>query len=35
MESRTLDKRWALHTDNVLYALDDIYSICNQNGGQR
>ena len=26
---------WALHTDNVLYALDDIYTICNQNGAQR
>jgi len=26
---------WALHTDNVLYALDDIYTICNQNGGLR
>ena len=26
---------WALHTDNVLYALDDIYNICYQNGGQR
>jgi hypothetical protein len=26
---------WALHTDNVLYALDDIYTICNQNGGQQ
>ncbi|MCL2417048.1 MAG: DUF3791 domain-containing protein [Bacteroidales bacterium] len=26
---------WALHTDNVLYALDNIYTICHQNGGQR
>ena len=26
---------WALHTDNVLYALDDIYEICRQNGGMR
>jgi len=26
---------WALHTDNVLYTLDDIYTICHQNGGQR
>jgi len=26
---------WALHTYNVLHALDDIYTICYQNGGQR
>jgi len=26
---------WALHTDNVLYTLDSIYTICHQNGGQR
>ena len=26
---------WALHTDNVLYALDNIYTVCHQNGGQR
>jgi hypothetical protein len=26
---------WALHTDNVLYALNDIYEICYKNGGQR
>ena len=26
---------WALHTDNVLYTLDDIYTICHQNGGLR
>ena len=26
---------WALHTDNVLYTLDDIYTICRQNGGLR
>jgi hypothetical protein len=26
---------WALHTDNLLYALHNIYEICYQNGGQR
>jgi len=26
---------WALHTDNVLYALNDIYEVCYKNGGQR
>jgi len=26
---------WGLHTDNVLYTLDDIYTICHNNGGQR
>ena len=26
---------WALHTDNVLYTLDDLYEICRQNGGLR
>jgi hypothetical protein len=26
---------WALHTDNVLYALNDLYTICYENGGQR
>jgi len=26
---------WALHTDNILYTLDNIYTICYQNGGQR
>jgi len=26
---------WALHTDNVLYALNDIYEACHKNGGQR
>ncbi|MPN62679.1 hypothetical protein SDC9_210432 [bioreactor metagenome] len=26
---------WALHTDNVYYALDTIYQICYKNGGQR
>jgi hypothetical protein len=24
---------WALHTDNVLYTLDDLYQICYENGG--
>ena len=24
---------WALHTDNVLYTLNDLYEICRQNGG--
>ena len=26
---------WALHTDNVLYALNDIYEVCYKNGGRR
>ena len=26
---------WALHTDNVLYALNDLYTVCLENGGQR
>jgi hypothetical protein len=26
---------WALHTDNVLYTLDDLYEVCRQNGGLR
>ncbi|MDR0842321.1 MAG: DUF3791 domain-containing protein [Acidobacteriota bacterium] len=26
---------WALHTDNVLYALNDLYTVCHENGGQR
>jgi hypothetical protein len=26
---------WALHTDNVLYALNDLYSVCYENGGLR
>ena len=30
-----LENWWALHTDNVLYTLDNIYTICHQNGGQR
>jgi hypothetical protein len=24
---------WALHTDNVYYALHDIFEICHRNGG--
>lgn len=30
-----LEHWWALHTDNLLYALDDIYTICHKNGGLR
>jgi len=26
---------WALHTDNVLYTLDDLYEVCYENGGLR
>jgi hypothetical protein len=26
---------WALHTDNPIYAVDDLYTICYRNGGQR
>ena len=26
---------WALHTDNDIWAVHDIYEICHQNGGMR
>jgi hypothetical protein len=26
---------WALHTDNDIWAVHDIYEICRQNGGMR
>ena len=26
---------WALHVDNPLWAVKDIYEICRQNGGMR
>ena len=26
---------WALHTDNAIWAVNDIYEICYQNGGIR
>ena len=26
---------WALHTDNVHYALNDLYEVCRENGGLR
>jgi hypothetical protein len=26
---------WALHTDNPLYAVRDLYDVCAQNGGVR
>ena len=26
---------WALHTDNEIWAVHDIYEICRQNGGMR
>jgi hypothetical protein len=26
---------WALHTDNEIWAVHDIYEICHQNGGMR
>jgi hypothetical protein len=26
---------WALHTDNLLYTLHNIYEVCYRNGGQR
>jgi len=26
---------WALHTDNILYTLNDLYEVCRQNGGLR
>ncbi|MDR2169491.1 MAG: DUF3791 domain-containing protein [Planctomycetaceae bacterium] len=31
-----LFENWrALHTDNVLYVLNDLYEVCYENGGQR
>ena len=30
-----LEHWWALHTDNPLYAVRDLYDICSQNGGTR
>jgi len=30
-----LEHWWALHTDNVIWAVHDIYEICHQNGGMR
>jgi hypothetical protein len=26
---------WALHTDNDIWAIHDIYEVCRQNGGMR
>ena len=26
---------WALHTDNDIWAVHDIYNVCYQNGGMR
>jgi hypothetical protein len=26
---------WALHTDNPLYAVRDLYDVCVQNGGAK
>jgi hypothetical protein len=26
---------WALHTDNAIWAVHNIYEICHQNGGPR
>ena len=30
-----LENWWALHTDNTIWAVHDIYEICHQNGGMR
>lgn len=30
-----LENWWALHTDNAIWAIHDIYEICHQNGGMR
>ncbi|MDR1973755.1 MAG: DUF3791 domain-containing protein [Bacteroidales bacterium] len=30
-----LENWWALHTDNPLYALNDLYEVCYKNGGLR
>ncbi|MDR1920092.1 MAG: DUF3791 domain-containing protein [Tannerellaceae bacterium] len=26
---------WALHTDNIIWAVHDIYDVCKMNGGMR
>jgi hypothetical protein len=30
-----LDEWWALHTENIVWAVRDIYEVCLNNGGQR
>jgi hypothetical protein len=28
-----LDEWWALHTENIVWAVRDIYEVCRNNGG--
>jgi hypothetical protein len=30
-----LDEWWALHTENIVWAVRDIYEVCRNNGGLR
>ena len=30
-----IENWWALHTDNPMYAVRDMFDICYQNGGKR
>jgi len=31
--SYLLDEWWALHTENIVWAVRDIYEVCRDNGG--
>ncbi|MCL1957707.1 MAG: DUF3791 domain-containing protein [Fibromonadales bacterium] len=33
--SYLLEEWWALHTENIVWAVRDIYEICRNNGGLR
>jgi hypothetical protein len=33
--SYLLDEWWALHTENIVWAVRDIYEVCRNNGGLR
>ena len=30
-----LNRWWALHTENIIWAVRDIYEVCRNNGGPR
>ena len=30
-----LNEWWALHTENIIWAVRDIYEVCRNNGGPR
>jgi len=30
-----LDEWWALHAENIIWAVRDIYEVCRNNGGPR